>query len=74
MTSRPAARKEPGVGHAHSVYVDGRVYGWLARRQDAEALARAFRAAGRGAAAGVTTLDAERTPDELRQNELEAGR
>jgi hypothetical protein len=48
-TRRFDISEEPEAGHPHAVRVDGRVHGWLATLEDAQALARIFREAGRGA-------------------------
>jgi hypothetical protein len=53
MTTRKLpAWAEPGPAHPYWVRVDGRVHGWLASQDDAEALARIFREAGRDATIG----------------------
>jgi hypothetical protein len=52
MSSRPVIWKKAGVGHQYYVQVDGRVSCWLAGQEDAGALAREFREAGRGATSG----------------------
>ena len=67
MTSRPAIWKKAGAGHPYYVQVDGRLHGWLASQQDAEALAREFREAGRDATTGAIDFSKTPTPDDKTQ-------
>jgi hypothetical protein len=68
MASELPTWEEPGSGHPYCLRVDGRVHGWLASKDDAEALARIYREAGRDATisgidfAGTTTPGSEATP------------
>jgi hypothetical protein len=63
MTTRKLdIREEPGTGHPFCVHVDGRVHGWLASQDDAEALARIFREAGRDATIGGIDMREKLTP------------
>jgi len=62
MTSKRRIWKQAGPGHSHWVRLDARVYGWLASRQDAEALASEFRAAGRDATTGHIDIAKTMTP------------